>query len=216
MTIKNIFFDLDGTIIDPKEGIVNAILYGLEKMGIEEKNKKALEDFIGPPFPESFRNRYNLNPSDIQKTIHFTREYFSTQGIKENFLYPNMKVFLQTLKKKNFELFITTSKPTIFAKKIAQNHNIQKFFTDIVGSNLNNTRTQKSEILDYTIKKHLLKTEETIMIGDRKYDILGAKNHNMKSIGVLYGYGSHEELKNAGANFLAKDVYELEKILKEI
>ena len=193
--IENILFDLDGTLTDPKEGIINSFLYALEKLGISEENINELDAFIGPPLRDSFASRYNLSNEAVEKAVVFYREYFSTKGLYENKIYYGTEELLELLYTKGYKLFVATSKPTTFSEKILQHFNLDKYFINVVGSNLDSTRNDKSEIISYLVSTQGLKTENSIMIGDRKHDIIGAKNNSMRSIGVTYGYGSLEEFK---------------------
>lgn len=206
---KNLLFDLDGTITDPKEGIINSILYALEKLNIYENNINELDNFIGPPLKNSFKNRYKLSNEQAEKAIQFYREYFSDKGLYENKLYDGMKNVIEQLYNQNLKLFIATSKPTIYAEKILIHFNLDSYFTKIVGSNLDNTRTDKTEIISYLITKYSLDIHDTIMIGDRKHDIIGAKNNEVKSIAITYGYGSLEELNFCKPDFIIHNCKEL-------
>lgn len=211
--IRNILFDLDGTITDPKEGIVNSILYALDKLEIQEKNIYDLDEFIGPPLRNSFITRYKLSDKLADKAMFFYREYFSKKGLFENKLYPEIEGLLKSLHNKKIRLFVATSKPTVYAKKIINHFKLDKYFTGIIGSNLDNTRTDKTEIIAHAITKYRLQINESIMIGDRKHDIVGAKNNSMRSVGVSYGYGSLKEISLYQPEFIAKDCAELNSIL---
>jgi phosphoglycolate phosphatase len=207
--IDNILFDLDGTLTDPKEGIINSILYALVKMGIKEDKIAELDTFIGPPLRESFMIRYNLSESLADKAITFYREYFAAKGILENVIYPGITDLLHELFNQKYQLFVATSKPTFFAEKIIRHFNLDKYFIEVAGSNLDNTRTDKSEIIAYLLSAHGLQAANSIMIGDRKHDITGAKSNGMKSVGVTYGYGSPEELSLHEPDFIVNNCKEL-------
>jgi len=211
--IKNILFDLDGTLTDPKEGILNSILFALNKLEITENNINGLDAFIGPPLRESFLKRYDLTNELADKAMLYYREYFSVKGIYENKVYPGVKGMLETLSACSFHLFIATSKPTIYAKEVLRHFNLDTYFNEIVGSNLDNTRTDKTEIISYLVSSYGLKAGDSIMIGDRKHDIIGAKNNLLKSIGVTYGYGSHEELLSYQPDFIVNNCKEIEDLL---
>lgn len=211
---KNILFDLDGTIIEPQEGIINSILFALKKMEIDEKNHEELKSFIGPPLIDSFANRYNLNTKEAEQAVSYYREYFSENGIYESTLYNNISMLLKEFKNEGFNLFLATSKPTFYAEQILLNYKLDSFFEGIIGSNLDNTRKEKTEIIEFVITKFGLKNEETLMIGDRKFDIIGARNNSIKSIGVTYGHGTIKELREANADFIVSSVIELSHIVK--
>ncbi len=215
-SIKNILFDLDGTIIEPEEGIINSVLYALNKLGIEEKSTAELKGFIGPPLIDSFTDRYSLTKTEANKAVNHYREFFSEKGIYQNTLYNGITDLLQELSDKGFRLFLATSKPTVFAKRIIAHFQLDHFFEDIVGSNLDNTRKDKTEIIEYLINLHDLRRSETIMIGDRKFDIIGAKNNSILSIGVTYGHGSNKELQDSNADLIVSSCLELQRLILNI
>lgn len=210
---ENILFDLDGTLTDPKVGIINSILFSLKKLRITEPKPVELERFIGPPLRQSFKERYDLSDALADKAVVYYREYFSEKGIFENACYEGVPELLNFLSASDFKLFLATSKPTVFADRILQHFELKKYFIDIIGCNLDHTRTEKTEIIDYLIKKHKLAKEKTIMIGDRKHDLIGAASNNVKSIAVTYGYGTIEELTESQPDFFAKDSRELKSLL---
>lgn len=215
MKVKNILFDLDGTIIEPQEGIINSVLYSLNKMGIKETYVNDLKKFIGPPLIDSFKEHYKLNEESANKAIIYYREYFSRTGINENSLYDKIENLLIDLHRNKINLFIATSKPTVYAKQIMKSYRLDSYFKQIVGSNLDNTRKDKEEIIDYVLTKNQLSKNETIMIGDRSFDIIGSKKNGIESIGVTYGHGSAKELKTANANYIVETVEQLENLLKK-
>ena len=211
---KYILFDLDGTVTDPMIGITKSVQYALNKFDIEVEDLNELCKFIGPPLKDSFMNFYNFTEEDALNAITYYREYFSTKGLYENTVYENFEDMLISLKKKNKSLIIATSKPTVFAEKILEHFNLKKYFDFIAGSNLDNTRTKKADVISYALEQQgITEVSEIIMIGDREHDVIGAKALNIESIGVLHGYGSYDELSNSGANYIVKDVKELHSLL---
>lgn len=210
--ISNVFFDLDGTLTNPKKGIVNSILYALEKLDIKENNISELDTFIGPPLRDSFIERYNLSGNLADKAVSLFREYFSTKGLYENEIYSGVPELLEFLFINDYKLYVATSKPTVFADKIIRHFKLERYFIEIIGSNLDNTRTDKTEIISHIVSAHHLQTRNSIMVGDRKYDIIGAKNNSMKSIAVTYGFGSMEELLLHQPDFIVGDCNELRTI----
>jgi len=205
--MKNILFDLDGTVTDPAVGITNSVMYALEKFGIEVPDRCELYKFIGPPLAESFEKYYGF--SDGQVAVKAYREYFAPKGIFENELYEGIEELLSTLKKRGCSIYLATSKPEIYAKQILKHFKIDEYFSDAVGSELNGDRVNKGEVIAHLLKKHNI--TDGIMVGDRSFDITGAKENGLKSVGVLYGYGTREELSEA--DFIAADVLELKEIL---
>ncbi|WP_410982391.1 HAD family hydrolase [Bacillus cereus] len=209
-------FDLDGTLTDPKEGIVNSVLYALRKMGIDEPNQKEIESFIGPPIQHSFADRYKMNEEQVEQAVAYFREYMRQSGLRENKVYEKIPCILQELKDEKKRLFVATSKPTVFARQVLEHLNLNHFFEEIVGSNLDGTRIKKDEIIEYILHTNPeLEREEVVMVGDRKHDIIGANRSGIDSIGVLYGYGSEEELKEAGTTHIVKHVEELRSFYKK-
>ncbi|EEL71040.1 Phosphoglycolate phosphatase [Bacillus mycoides] len=203
-------FDLDGTLTDPKEGIINSALYALNKMGIEEGNISELDSFIGPPIQQSFVDRYNMNEIEVERAVFYFREYLKRSGLLENKVYDGIPILLQELKDAGNRLFVATSKPTVFAKQVIEHFQLTSFFEEIVGSNLDGTRIKKEEIIAHILQQNEgLNKEEVVMIGDRKHDIIGANHNGIASIGVLYGYGSENELIEVSATHIAKDIEEL-------
>ncbi|ARQ05288.1 HAD family hydrolase [Macrococcoides caseolyticum] len=192
-----VLFDLDGTLTDPYIGITNSIIYSLQQMNIEAPDNSALIPFIGPPLHESYRTVYNLQDEDNATAIKHYRTYFSDKGMYENEVYAGIEIVLQALKAQGKQLFIATSKPTDFAIPILQHFKLDGYFNEIVGSNMDGTRTNKAEVIATVMNTHQLNPDKTVMIGDRMYDIHGAHQNNIDSIGVLYGYGSAEEIKAA-------------------
>ena len=209
---KNILFDLDGTLTDPKIGITKSVQYALAKFEIYEEDLDNLIPFIGPPLYTSFTEMYSFSEEKAQQAIEFYREYFRVKGIFENVLYSGIEDLLKQLKSQGKVLMVATSKPQVFAKQILEHFQIEKYFDHIYGSELDGTRADKIELIEYIMQQHGLEKDETLMIGDRKYDIVGAKNNGIHSMGVCYGYGTEEELSHAQPEYICKtikDVIEL-------
>lgn len=211
---KVILFDLDGTLSDPKVGITKSVQYALNRMGIDEPDIDKLECFIGPPLQDSFAEHYNFDETCTQKAIDLYRERFKEKGMFENELYSNIPLLLKSLKEQGYTLIVATSKPTVFAEQILKYFKIEQYFQLIVGSNLDGTRTSKTEIIQYILDKYNEhKLSEFIMIGDRKHDIIGASNTGIDSIGVTYGYGSFEELSHSNPTHIVRSVNQLKDSL---
>lgn len=211
---KVILFDLDGTLSDPKVGITKSVQYALKEMGIIEPDIDKLDCFIGPPLQVSFTKYYNFDEVKTLKAIDLYREKYKEKGMFENELYSDIPLLLKSLKEQGLTLVVATSKLTIFAEQILKYFNIDHYFQLIVGSNLDGTRTSKTEIIQYILKKYKEHNlSNFIMIGDRKYDIIGANNTEIDSIGVAYGYGSYEELSQSNPTYIAQNVNQLKDIL---
>ena len=216
MRYKYILFDLDGTLTDPKIGITTAVAYALNKMGHYEVNLEELTKFIGPPLREAFIEYYNFSEKEAKQAIEYYREYFIDRGIYENEIYSGIKELLDELKKSDRILVVATSKPTIFAETIINYFDLTKYFSSVVGSNLDGTRSKKAEVIEAALERNgITDKEEVVMIGDRKHDIIGAKHVGIHSIGVGYGYGTNNELEEAGADFIAAKVEDLRILLME-
>lgn len=209
-----ILFDLDGTLTDPKPGITKSVQYALGKMGIVEEDLEKLTKFIGPPLTASFKEFYHMNDDEAKQALQYYRERFSTVGLYENAVYEGIKELLEKLQNQGKTIFVATSKPTIFSMKILEHFGLIGFFKAVIGSELDGTRVEKDEVIEFVlsqIDKHNLK--KIIMVGDRKFDILGAQKNGIDVIGVSYGYGSHDELTLAKPNYIAHTVSELAQIL---
>lgn len=199
-----ILFDLDGTLTDPEEGITRSFQYALHHFGIEEKDPARLREIIGPPLLESFTRQYGFSQIDALLAVDVYREYFSQTGIYENRLYPGVEEMLKTLQQAGKKLMLATSKPTVFANRILEHFNISQYFTFVAGSELNGNRSAKAEVIQWALATSGTNPRKAVMVGDRKHDIIGAIETNVDTIAVLYGYGSREELEEAGASFFAE------------
>jgi phosphoglycolate phosphatase len=207
---ENILFDLDGTLTDSRPGIINSILYSLSRLGIQEPNPAELYSFLGQPLKESFQKRYQFPESIAELAVEYYQEYYSVKGNLENEIFPGILDFLDFLATvPGRRLFVATSKPEVLAKSMMRHLKFDQYFTDAVGSNINKTRTDKAEIIAFLMTAYQLSPESTIMIGDRKHDLIGARKNGIRSIAVRYGYGSALELTDAGPDFFAKDPADL-------
>lgn len=214
--LENILFDLDGTLTDPFEGITNSVLYALKKMGIEEQDRGKLAVFIGPPLIASFRDFYGMTPEDARRAVGFYREYYSERGIFENAVIEGIPELLKALKGRGLRLFVATSKPELFAERIISHFSLDKFIASVFGASLDETRTEKGAVIAYALKEGNIPPETALMAGDRKHDILGAKENKIASMGVLFGFGSREELVSAGADYIASTPQEALEIIEKI
>lgn len=206
--IKYLLFDLDGTITDPKEGITKCVQYALSKFDIEEECDNLIS-FIGPPLTDSFIDFYGFDKQKAELAIKYYRERYAKIGLFENSAIDGIHEVLEKLKNSGYTLAVATSKPTCFAISICEKYDFSKYFDIIMGSELDGTRTKKSEIIYEVLKQLNAKPEEVVMIGDRKYDIIGAKEVGTASIGVRFGYAEDGELEKAGADFIVGTPNEL-------
>lgn len=216
--MKNyLLFDLDGTLTDPKEGICTCVQYALASFGIEEPDLDKLEPFIGPPLKDSFMNFYHMSGEQAEAAIEKYRERFRDTGIFENKLYEDIPEMLQALNSRGMFLAVASSKPTVFVRRILEHFKIDKYFKVVVGSELDGTRTNKDEVVQEALRqlfgeKPVDKTK-VYMIGDRRFDVEGAHAIGVEAVGVTYGYGSMEELREAKADYIVRSVDELKRFL---
>jgi HAD superfamily hydrolase (TIGR01549 family) len=209
-----LLFDLDGTLTDPMVGITSSVQYALEKFGIHVRYLKELIPFIGPPLAESFRKFYGFSKEDAERAIQYYREYYAPKGIFENEVYEGIPEMLAHLTEAGFTLLVATSKPTVFARKVLKYFGMEDYFSFVGGSELDGSRTKKAEVISYILKTCGIEAKEAIMIGDRRHDIEGGKACGLESVGVLYGYGTEQELTEAGADHIIRTVAELEDYLR--
>lgn len=213
--IKHILLDLDGTLTDPKEGITKSVQYALEQMDVEPPHMDDLEWTIGPPLVFAFEKLLGTTDKQkIQQAIDFYRERYVDRCAIENKPYEGIEDTLQWLKDHEFELYLATSKPWSYAGKILEHFDLHHYFDGIHGSELDGTRDYKEDLIEYILKQRKLQSEKTIMIGDRHYDINGAKHNNVRSVGVTYGYGSLEEIQKAKPDVICHDHRHLIKIVR--
>ena len=199
-----VLFDLDGTLTDPGLGITNSVMYALRKFGINVSDRSQLYPFIGPPLRDSFRVYYGFSDEQCERAVRYYREYFKKSGMFENEVYDGICELLTRLKASGRTLVVATSKPEVFALEILRHFDLYKYFDFVAGATLNDVRNQKADIIKYALETlNITEKKSAIMIGDRKHDIIGAKETGLDSIGVLYGYGTYDELKNAGATYIA-------------
>ncbi len=207
-----VFFDLDGTLTDPGIGITNSVAYALSKWNIEVADRSELYKFIGPPLLDSFSEYYGFSPEQAQEALKYYREYFRSKGIYENEVYPGVVEMLESLKSSGKKIVLATSKPEDFAVIILKHFDLYPYFDFVAGATMDEKRTKKGDVIAYALESCGIteaNLKNVIMVGDRKHDVLGAKENNLDCIGVLFGYGDREELENAGAKFIAEKVEDI-------
>lgn len=210
-----ILFDLDGTLTNPQEGITKCVQYALYKLGIEEPDLNKLVPFIGPPLAKMFKETYSLSDEQALLAVQYYRERFTAGGMFENLVYPGIAELLASLRDDGRTLVVATSKPTVFSVEILKHFALLPYFTQVVGSNLDGTRVEKSEVIAYAISQlGEADKRKMIMIGDRKHDILGAKDNGIASIAVGYGFGTAAEIRAAKPDYIADTVAALDQLLK--
>ena len=198
-----LLFDLDGTLTDSTEGIVRCLEYALERMGFdipEDKNK-----FLGPPLYRSFAEFCGMNEEQVNEAVRIFRERYSTVGLFENRVYEGVPEMLKRLRDGGKRIMVATSKPEVYAVRIFDRFGLSQFFERVGGANINGTRNDKDEVIEYVLEKAGISDRSSVlMIGDRRQDVIGAHKTGLKCMGILWGFGSIEELTEAGADFIAE------------
>lgn len=214
--MKTILFDLDGTLTDPALGITNAVQHALHYYDIEETYDNLLK-FIGPPLVDCFMEMYDFNKKKAEQAVVYYREYFSVTGLFENKVYPEMENFLNQLKQDGYQLAVATSKPEIFANQIMDHFNLSQYFTAIYGATLDGKISRKADVIAYALQElNIEDKNKVIMVGDRQHDIIGAHENHIKAIGVLYGYGNIDEMKEYQADWIVDNLKQLYQTIKEV
>ena len=214
MDYQNVLFDLDGTLTDPREGITRSIQFGLRKMGIDEPDLSKLEHFIGPPLLQAFMATYGFDEAKAWEAMGYYRERFAVTGLYENEVFEGVMPLLEELVGQGRQLFIATSKPQIYAREIARHFDFAKHFKVIYSSELDGTRTNKVELIRYLMAEQGLDPAHTLMIGDRKHDLIGARDNGMDAAAVGYGFGSFEELNAFAPKYHFETLAELHQAFK--
>lgn len=209
-----ILFDLDGTLTDSGPGITNSVAYALKKWNIEEKDINVLRKFVGPPLDASFAKYYGFSKEKCVQAIQYYREYYLTKGIYENQVYDGMEELLKWLRDTGRRAIVATSKPEPSAIHVLEYFHIDSYFDIIAGATMDGSRVEKSDVIRYALDRAGIQDlSGVVMVGDRENDIQGAKANGLDSIGVLYGYGSREELEEAGAMQIAETVEDLRRCI---
>ncbi|WP_374668415.1 HAD-IA family hydrolase [Acinetobacter sp.] len=216
--IKNILIDLDGTLTDPKVGITASARYGLEKVGHPISDSVNIDWIIGPPLKASLAKILNVALDDdlAEQALLGYRERFSVTGLFENQVYLHVPETLAALTQAGFKLFVATAKPTVYAKQILAHFQLAQYFSKIYGSELSGERTNKGELIAYLLEQEQLNAAECLMVGDREYDILGARRNGIESIAVAYGYGTAEELAHAQPKAQVQSFADLVQLIPQL
>lgn len=209
-----LLFDLDGTITNSETGITRCVEYALNYFGIQVSDLHDLLPFIGPPLLDSFKEFYHFTDEQAVIATEKYRERYKDKGIYENELYPGIEELLAQARQNGKTVILATSKPEVFARRILDYFGLSSYFSFIAGSGLDGSLHTKTDVINYILQSNNITDLGTVvMIGDRKHDIIGAKNVGIDSIGVLYGFGDYAELSEAGATHIIKDIAELRNLL---
>lgn len=215
--MMRILFDLDGTLTDPFTGITKCIQHALSSLGREVPPADDLRWCIGPPLHDSFLTLLDTDDGDLaSKALEIYRERFGKVGLFENELYPGLEDCLREFSRSGHRLSVATSKPTVYARRIVEHFGLTGYFCVVDGSELDGTRTDKTSLIAHILERDGLDRGEVVMIGDRKYDMIGAVANEIPGLGVLWGYGSRDELRNAGASRLIEWPGDLPAVIKEL
>ena len=208
---KTILFDLNGTLTDSGEGIINCAVYALEHLGLPIPTREELRVFVGPPLTDTFV-KFGVPPTDVLEAVRLFRERYIPIGMYENKPYSGIRELLETLRNEGHILCIATSKLESMATEILGHFDLAKYFHYVCGATPDHTRDTKEQVISYLMSQ--CKSEHPwVMVGDTAFDVIGAKAHNIPAIGVAWGYGKVEEMQNAGATAI---VYDTDELLKEL
>lgn len=210
---KTILFDLDGTLTDSGEGIINCVIYALERFGLPIPSRDSLRYFVGPPLHESFIKQ-GVPAERAEEAVAIYRERYIPIGMFENSPYSGVRELLNKLKADGHSLYVASSKPEWMCVQILEHFDLAKYFTQICGATMDTSRTNKEAVIAYLIHKNG-RTDNMVMVGDTKFDVIGAKIHSIPCIGVSWGYGTVTEMRDAGAAFIADSMRQLELLLTQ-
>ena len=209
-----VLWDLDGTVVDPSDGIIRSIRYALKNLGIEDPGEESLRNFIGPPLHDSFRSAFHLDDETVKEAVRLYRVEFSERGLFMARPYDGIRDLLEKACDEGIEQVIATSKPGQYARKILNYGGIEKFFAGIYGANMDGTMSSKKDVVKKAIENRPERLRNSaVVIGDRKYEVEAARQFGVRSIAVGYGYGTIDELSNAGPDYIAESVEELWNLL---
>lgn len=211
--ITSVLFDLDGTLTDPGEGITNAIAYALARFGISVADRRELYSFIGPSLVDAFCEKYGFSRAEGEAALGYYREYYGERGMYEATLYPGVAEMLASLKAAGKRVLLATSKPEFYAAPILAHFGVAGYFDFVGGATMDESRVKKADVIAYALSSCAIDPAEAVMVGDRKHDILGARSVGIPAIGVSYGYGSVEELREAGASHIAASPEEVVRMV---
>lgn len=214
--MKTILFDLDGTLVNSEEGITKCAQYALAAFGIEEPDLKKLRFFIGPPLVDTFQEKYGMSKEAAIEATAKYRERYQPIGIYECKLYDGVEEILRNLKCKGYQIGLASSKPELLCREILKHFNIEQYFDEVVGATMDGKINSKIEVLEEAFRRmHLNNRKEVVLIGDTRFDVLGAKEAGIDCVGVSFGFGTAEELEACGAVCVCADMREVEEYIEQ-
>lgn len=211
MSAKTILFDLDGTLTDSGEGIINCAVMALEHFGIQPPDRETMRVFVGPPLHESFI-KFGVPADKAEEAVQVYRSRYIPIGKFENYPYPGIRELLEKLKADGHKLYVATSKPEAMSIEILEHFDLAKYFTRICGASMDLSRNSKADVIAYLLSQ-TGRDAEILMVGDTAFDVLGAKAHGIPTIGVAWGYGKIGDMEDAGAAAIAHDMDSLYDLL---
>ena len=213
MFAKAVLFDLDGTLTDSGEGIINCAVFAMERLGIPVPPREELGVFVGPPLWDTFR-QFGVPSDRVDEAVEIFRSRYVPIGKFENTPYPGIRETLEALRAQGRKLYVATSKPEVTAREILEHFDLPRYFTEICGATVDKTRTSKEDVIAYLLSLDACR-ENSVMVGDTAFDVIGAAAHGIPTIGAAWGYGKTEDMVSAGAAAIARSPEDLLRIIEE-
>ena len=213
MFAKAVLFDLDGTLTDSGEGIINCAIFAMEKLGVPVPPREKMGVFVGPPLWDTFRD-FGVPSNRLDEAVDIFRSRYVPIGKFENIPYPGIREVLEALRNQGRKLFVATSKPEVTAREILDHFDLSRYFTEICGATIDKSRSAKEEVIAYLLSLDGCQ-ENSVMVGDTAFDVIGAAAHGIPTIGAAWGYGKTEDMVSAGAAAIAQSPEELLRIIEE-
>lgn len=213
MFAKAVLFDLDGTLTDSGEGIINCAVFAMERLGIPVPPREKLGVFVGPPLWDTFR-QFGVPSDRVDEAVEIFRSRYVPIGKFENTPYPGIRETLEALRAQGRKLYVATSKPEVTAREILEHFDLSRYFAEICGATVDKTRTSKEDVIAYLLSLDACR-ENSVMVGDTAFDVIGAAAHGIPTIGAAWGYGKTEDMVSAGAAAIARSPEDLLRIIEE-
>ena len=213
MFAKSVLFDLDGTLTDSGEGIINCAIFAMEKLGVPVPPREKMGVFVGPPLWDPFRD-FGVPANRLDEAVDIFRSRYVPIGKFENTPYPGIREVLETLRNQGRKLYVATSKPEVTAREILEHFDLSRYFSEICGATVDKTRSSKEEVIAYLLSLDGCQ-ENSVMVGDTAFDVIGAAAHGIPTIGAAWGYGKTEDMVSAGAAAIAQSPEDLLRIIDE-